>query len=134
MSSTVEAGLHWLAERHAPHTPEAFILAPGDHPAFTAEVVRSLCDAYRIDPDRSIVVPVIDGKRGHPVLIGWQHVHGISELPPQKGINAYLRAHAAVTRELPVSEEGVLLNMNTQESYRALRSAIAARQSSATHD
>src|SRR5690349_4575408 len=53
MRTTVEAGLHWLAERHAPHTPEAFILAPGDHPAFTAEVVRSLCDAYRGDAERS---------------------------------------------------------------------------------
>jgi molybdenum cofactor cytidylyltransferase len=121
MRVTVEHGLRRLEERYRPRSDDAFLLAPGDHPAFDAGVVRALCAAYLSDPARSIVVPVHAGRRGHPTLIGWRHVAGIRALPPDRGIDAYLRGNAAETQEVPVAAAGVLFDLDTPEDYDRLR-------------
>lgn len=127
MRTTVEAGLRWLEERYRPRPTDAILLAPGDHPAFNANVVHALCEAYLRRPSRSIVIPVHAGRRGHPVLIAWRHVPGIRDLPPDRGINSYLRDHAAATQELPIAEAGVLFNLDTPADYDSLRGATAGQ-------
>jgi molybdenum cofactor cytidylyltransferase len=120
MRATVEAGLAWVEEHHRPHPEECWPLAPADHPAFSAGVVRQLLFSGA-DPSRSIVVPVHEGRRGHPTLLRWRHAAGIRALPPGTGINAYLRLHANETLELPVTDPGVLANLDTPEDYARLR-------------
>ena len=139
MRTTIEHGLRWLEERRAPQAADAFLLAPGDHPAFNADLVRRLCEAYLDSRRRSIVVPVHAGRRGHPVLIAWKHVPGIMAMAPDRGVDAYLREHVAEVQELPVDESGVLINLDAPADYAALlaffsspradgRAAASARQ------
>src|SRR5438046_258761 len=45
MRETVERGLNWIAERDHPAPDDSWLLAPADHPAFTADVVRALLAA-----------------------------------------------------------------------------------------
>ena len=120
MRATVEHGLRRLEDRR-PLPADAFLLAPGDHPAFDAGVVRTLCAAYLRDPARSIVVPVHAGRRGHPTLIAWRHVAGIRALPADRGINAYLQASIAEIQEVPAAGAGVLFDLDTPEDYDRLR-------------
>lgn len=121
MRTTIEHGLRWLEERHAPQAVDAFLLAPGDHPAFSADLVRRLREAYLDSRSPSIVVPVHASHRGHPALIAWKHVPGIMAMAPDRGVNAYLREHATEVQELPVDESGVLLNLDVPEDYVALQ-------------
>jgi molybdenum cofactor cytidylyltransferase len=120
MRASVEHGLRWLEERAQPNADDLWFLAPADHPAFTAQVVRALIDVHLRKPSLSIVVPMHAGRRGHPTLFSWRHVPGILAMPAELGINAYVRLHASETLELPVDDPGVLVNLNTPEDYDRL--------------
>ncbi|HEY8505618.1 MAG TPA: NTP transferase domain-containing protein, partial [Gemmataceae bacterium] len=120
MRATVERGLEW-AERHwAPSPRDGWLLVPADHPALSGEVVRRLCEAWGRRGDRSVVVPTFRGKRGHPTLIGWEHVAGIRALPAGVGLNVYLRDKSAETLEVEVDTDAILADLDTPEDYERL--------------
>jgi molybdenum cofactor cytidylyltransferase len=123
MRSTVERGLDWIERHYSPSPDDCWLLAPGDHPAFSAGVVRLLLEAARATA-HSIVVPTHDGRRGHPVLMRWRQVQEIRALPPNEGINAFIRSHTAESLELPVADPGILANLDTPEDYERLRSGL----------
>jgi CTP:molybdopterin cytidylyltransferase MocA len=123
MRATVERGLAWLEDPTSPR-PEAFLLAPADHPTLDAAVVRALCGSFRSDPSKSILIPTHGGRRGHPVLFGWHHVHGIRALPADCGINTYVREHAAAVREIEVGTPSVLWDLDTPEDYDRCRTGF----------
>jgi molybdenum cofactor cytidylyltransferase len=129
MRTTIEHGLRWLKEHHTPQAADAFLLAPGDHPAFNAGLVRRLREAYLNSRSTSIVVPVHSGRRGHPVLIAWKHVPGIMAMAPGRGVNAYLCEHTVAIQELPVDESGVLFNLDAPEDYAELQRCESRRGS-----
>jgi CTP:molybdopterin cytidylyltransferase MocA len=121
MRTTVMHGLRWLADRFQPHPDDAWLLVPADHPTLRPGVVQELLEARQADPRHSIFIPTFTGKRGHPALIAWKHVAGMQTLPPDQGLNVYLRQHAAQTAEVPVDEPEVLLDLDTPEDYERLR-------------
>jgi molybdenum cofactor cytidylyltransferase len=118
MRTTVENGLLWLEEYHHPEMNDRWLLAPADHPGFCSAVVRQLLDA---NSTHSIVVPVHNGRRGHPTSLSWSHTHGIRALDRGEGINSYLRLHSNETRELAVADTGIFANLDTPEDYARLR-------------
>lgn len=123
MRTTIEDGLHWLEDRFDPQPTDAWLLVPADHPALRPNVVQELIAARQSDPAHSIFIPTFQGNRGHPALIGWEHVAGMRLLPADKGLNTYLRQQSEQTRELPVEYPEVLLDLDTPEDYeRLLRS------------
>ena len=121
MRATVEQGLRWLEERFHPRPDDAWLLAPADHPMLDADVVRRLCAAYAVRPSRSIMVPVHEGRRGHPTLIAWRHVSGIRAHPSGKGINDYLRSRQEQILEVRAPGAAVLWDLDTPEDYERLR-------------
>jgi molybdenum cofactor cytidylyltransferase len=120
MRTTVEHGLRWLEERYQPSDEDAWLLCPADHPALEPDVVRALREARRPDAARSLVIPTFQGTRGHPTLIAWKHVAAIRQLPPQLGLNAYLRGRASETLLLPVTTERILWDLDTPDDYARL--------------
>jgi molybdenum cofactor cytidylyltransferase len=117
MRATVEMGLHFLEERFHPCPDDAWLLAPADHPALDADVVRRLIAAYTARPSQSIIVPAHEGRRGHPTLIAWWRVAGIRSHPSGKGINDYLRSQQEQTTEVPAPNAAALGDMDTPEDY-----------------
>jgi molybdenum cofactor cytidylyltransferase len=91
MRATVEHGLGWLEDHYHPKQNDAFFLTPGDLPFLTANIVRTLCEAWNQRPGESILIPTFAGKRGHPALIAWPHVAAIRSLPANTGIDSYVR-------------------------------------------
>ena len=120
MRATVEHGLCWLEEHFHPRPDDAWLLAPADHPALDVDVVRQLCVAYARQPGQTILVPTYKGRRGHPTLVEWRHLAGIRAMSAGEGFNAYFRAHAGETLELPVANSGVLCDLDTPEDYERL--------------
>jgi molybdenum cofactor cytidylyltransferase len=124
MRATVEQGLQWLEDRFHPHADDTWLLVPADHPALAAWVVRRLQQALAEQRGRSIVIPTYQGRRGHPTLIGWRHAAAIRALPPDQGINAYLRRRGADTLELQLEAPAILCDMDTPEDYERLRRGL----------
>jgi molybdenum cofactor cytidylyltransferase len=120
MRATVETGLEWMEQHYHPSADERWLLTPADHPTLDPMLVRCLLDAARRHPDRSIVVPVHAGRRGHPTVIAWHHVGGLRAYPRGQGINAYLRTHEAETLELPAESADVLADLDTPDDYERL--------------
>jgi molybdenum cofactor cytidylyltransferase len=118
MRATVEHGLRWLEERFQPTLADSWLLVPADHPTLQPEVVHALRQAQAAHPEHSIFIPTYQGKRGHPALIGWQHVAGMRTLAAGQGLNIYLRQQRGQTLEVPVNSPDVLLDLDTPEDYQ----------------
>jgi molybdenum cofactor cytidylyltransferase len=124
MRETVVHGLDWIEQHEHPLPSDAFLLLPGDIPGVSSVVIRRLMATYEQSCARGIVVPVFDGRRGHPALIAWRHAAGIRTLSSQRGIDSYLREHAADTIEVPVDDMGVSSDLDTPADYdKLLKSA-----------
>jgi molybdenum cofactor cytidylyltransferase len=120
MRATIERGLDWLEAHFQPAADTRWLLVPGDHPTLDAAVVRQLLQSGEAIPERSIVVPVYQGKRGHPTIMAWKHVRAIKELPRGLGLNAYVRSQAEEVREVPVRSPSILVDLDTPEDYERL--------------
>jgi molybdenum cofactor cytidylyltransferase len=96
---------------------EAVIVALGDQPTITSNVVRDLLRAYHSTGHR-IVVPSYAGKRGHPLLISTQHRDEILNCHDQLGLRALLAAHPQDVFELPVNDAGVLEDVDIPDDYQ----------------
>jgi molybdenum cofactor cytidylyltransferase len=119
MRATVEQGLQWLDTNRQPRPDDYFLLLPADHPTLDAAVIRWLLQAQTQHPKATLFVPTFSGKRGHPTLIGWNHVTGIRQLPSEQGLNAYLRSQPV--QEVLVNSPEVLRDLDTPEDYERLQ-------------
>lgn len=124
MRATVEAGLRWVEEHHAPGDDDSWLLVPADHPTLEPAVVEQLLQARSRHAEASIFVPVHQDRRGHPTLIGWKHVAGIRGWAMGQGLNSYLRSCQAETAEIE-GGPSVLMDLDTPEDYSALRQRFA---------
>jgi molybdenum cofactor cytidylyltransferase len=120
MRTTLMLGLHWLKRSRHPGPDDRILLVPGDHPVFSAEVIRRLESARATAGDRSIVVPTFGGVRGHPVLFDWKHVGEMENWPVARGFNSYFRSQPDATVELPVNTPAILWDLDTPEDYERM--------------
>jgi len=120
MRATCMRGLEWLAARFAPEPHDGWLLLPADHPTCRPAIVRALLKAASEQPERSIFVPVHGGRRGHPVLLRWEHAAAIRTMPAERGLNHYIRERVAETLELAWPDADILCDLDTPEDYRRL--------------
>ena len=125
MRSTVEHGLRWIEDRFHPGPDEPWLLVPADHPVLSPAVVRQVVAAG--SGERPIVVPMYDGRRGHPTRFAWRHAAAIRRLPAGHGINALLRDRVGEVFELPVADPNVLCDLDTPDDYARLVAAETVR-------
>ena len=92
-----------------------------DHPLISAQLVSLLIETFERDKNK-IVIPTYRGKRGHPVIFPsalYAELVGVRENAPENiGARAVVRAHAADIVEIPVNEEGIIINLNDPETLR----------------
>ena len=115
MRASVELGLDRL--RRGP-APSAVLLAPGDSPGITPELVRRIVALASAEP-ASIVVPRCRGRRGHPVALPWDLAAEVCDLPTDTGVNALLAARADRVLMLDVDDPGTTADLDTPDDYRA---------------
>ena len=85
---------------------------PVDHPYVEAASVRAILEAARTT-GAPIVLPVVGGKRGHPVYFSrdtWRELVTVKD----GGARSVVHAYAAAVREVPVTDAGVLRDIDTR--------------------
>jgi molybdenum cofactor cytidylyltransferase len=120
MRATCLHGLDALEERYRPGPEDGWLLVPADHPTLDAALVRTLVTAAEAEPAMAVVVPAYQGRRGHPVWIRWRHLADIRRLPPDQGLNHFIRSQAGLTRELDWPDAEVLRDLDTPGDYEQL--------------
>jgi molybdenum cofactor cytidylyltransferase len=120
MRATCVCGLDWIEAHWMPHPGDGWLLLPADHPTSRPQIVRALLDAATQHPKHSIIVPVWQGRRGHPVWLSWRHVDAIRTRPAGQGLNAFVREWTAETLELAWDDAEILRDLDTPEDYRRL--------------
>lgn len=108
MLSSVQAGLRAL-----PDSLAAAFIQPADMPGISMAVIERLAREYEVGWS---VAPQHDGRRGHPLLLDrsrWAAMLAL-EAPamPREALDK------ARLRLVPVAEPGVLVDVDTPETYR----------------
>lgn len=98
---------------------EGILLCLVDHPLISAALVASLVKTFDRDKNH-IVIPAYRGRRGHPVIFPSTLFAELLAASPEVGARAVVHAHANDVTEVPVQEEGVILNLNDPESLTKL--------------
>jgi molybdenum cofactor cytidylyltransferase len=100
------------------HNLEGAIIFPVDHPVISSRLISRLVTAFRVSKNK-IVVPVYNGHRGHPVLFSSELFKELKKADPSVGARQVVRSHPDDVAEVRTDEEGVILNIDTPEDYRA---------------
>ena len=100
---------------------QGYLFALGDMPRIAGTTMLKVAEALK--SRETIAVPVCAGRRGHPVAIGSVHRDALLALTGDRGARPVLANNASNIVEVPVEDEGIFVDVDTQESYRAARTA-----------
>jgi molybdenum cofactor cytidylyltransferase len=103
------------AIRSLPDGTDGFLLCLIDHPLISKSLVNDLIEQFYATPGK-IVLPLYEGRRGHPVIFPAALYDELLRAPKDKGARAVVWAHAADVLEVPTNEEGCVLNLNDPET------------------
>lgn len=117
MLSSVAAGIAAQAA-----STDACLLLPVDVPLVRPTTLRQLLQHHSA-PDTQVVYPTFCGRRGHPPRLHrslFDTILAGAANDAEGGLRAVLARHDAHAEELPVLDQHILLDMDTQEDYRRL--------------
>jgi molybdenum cofactor cytidylyltransferase len=116
--SSIHAALKSL-----PNGLDGMILCLIDHPLISSVLVDDLISRFYASR-APIVLPVYEGRRGHPVIFSVQLFPELLAAPLDVGARAVVWAHRGDMYEFTTNEEGCVLNLNDPETFaRVTRSA-----------
>jgi len=105
------------AVRSLPAGTDGMLLCLIDHPLISAELVHDLVE--RFYATRSpIVLPVFEGRRGHPVIFSSALYEELLHAPLEMGARAVVWSHAHDIEEFLTNEEGCVLNLNDPDTLK----------------
>ena len=103
------------AVRKLPAGTEGMLLLLIDHPLISSVLVGELIAQFH-KSRKPIVLPVYEGRRGHPVIFSASLYPELLRAPAETGARAVVWAHADEVEEVPTNEEGCVLNLNDPET------------------
>lgn len=99
---------------------EAALVTLVDVPMVSPSTVRRVVDAWR-QSRAPIVRPAIGDRHGHPVLFDRSVFDELRRAPLAEGAKAVVRAHADRVVNVPVDDEGCLMDVDTPDEYEAMK-------------
>jgi molybdenum cofactor cytidylyltransferase len=111
MLSSVRCGIE-----HLSRDCDAVLVALGDQPSITAELVDEMIKSFA-GTEKGIVVPVYQSERGHPILFAERYCSEVSTRFDDVGLRGLLQAHPDEVLELEVASPCVLFDMDDPEDY-----------------
>lgn len=111
MSASLRCGL-----QHATQAA-GWLVALADMPRVQPHTVRRLRDA--LAAGASMVVPVMQGRRGNPAGFAQSHLSALLSLQGDRGARALLESPALV--EIAVEDAGIFADVDTPEDLQRLR-------------
>lgn len=120
LSASLKAGISAL-----PPGIAGALICLGDMPLIGPAIPRQLIAACDPAAGREIIVPVFNGRRGHPVLWGSRFFPEFSRLSGDSGARRLLDRFAGCVAEIPVESDAILRDFDTPEMLATLTAASA---------
>ncbi len=97
-------------------TEEAILLCLVDNPFITVDVVGRIIEEFR-RTHKPIVIPVFNGRRGHPTLFARAVFDELLHAPANEGARRVVHADRTRVLEVEIAEEAILARIDTPEDY-----------------
>lgn len=97
--------------------PDALVILPVDHPRVDSATVSALVEAFAQGDDH-LVLPVYEGRSGHPILVAGPLLDELQEPDLAEGARTVVRRHREAARLLDVPDRGILVDIDTLPEYR----------------
>ncbi|MBI5021549.1 MAG: nucleotidyltransferase family protein [Ignavibacteriales bacterium] len=92
------------------------MICPVDHPLLIQSLLVDLLQGYWTSK-KKIIIPTFNSRRGHPVIFDKKYFDELRSASHDVGARSVIHKHSDDVCEVPVNEEGVLINIDTQEDY-----------------
>ncbi len=118
LSTSLRAGLGAV-----PAGMDGALVCLGDMPLVSARHLDKLIAAFKPEAGRGICVPVVDGKRGNPVLFATAYFDEMREVQGDTGARHLIGQHAEAVCEVEMGDRAVLTDVDTPDNLSSLRQA-----------
>src|SRR5881398_2495466 len=108
--SSIQAAL-----RSLPPRTDGILLCLIDHQLISTALVQELIELFYTSK-KPIVLPLYEGRRGHPVIFSAALYDELLHAPLETGARAVVWAHKGEIDEVRTNEEGCVLNLNDPET------------------
>lgn len=103
------------AVRKIPAGTDGMLLFLIDHPLISSALVGELIAQF-YKSKKPVVLPLYEGRRGHPVIFAASLYVELLRAPLETGARAVVWAHKDEVEEVRTNEEGCVLNLNDPET------------------
>lgn len=90
----------------------------GDQPHLQTETLQALLECSTREPE-AVCQPALGGHAGHPVILPWNAFTALKN-PPAETLKDFLKLMAFRSVQYPVTDGGLLLDLDTPEDYKRL--------------
>ena len=115
MGSSVRTGVSAVGD-----DVDGVVIALGDMPWVSNDVIGRLLDAFSPDGDLSVYIPMFGRKRGNPVLWGSRHFPELRQLSGDVGGKALFHRHTEAICYVDVESAAVNIDIDTPEALHEL--------------
>ena len=105
------------ALRSLPLETDGILLLLIDHPLISSALVGELIEAF-YNSRKPIVLPIYDGRRGHPLIFSSALYDELLGAPLDTGARSVVWAHSSEIHVVQTSEEGCVLNLNDPDTLQ----------------
>ena len=105
------------AIRSLPPQTDGIILLLIDHPLISSALVDDLIGTFYTSR-KSIVLPVYEGRRGHPVIFSSALYPELMNAPLETGARSVVWAHAGDVQVVQTNEQGCVLDLNDPDTLQ----------------
>lgn len=97
---------------------DCFIIASVDQPV-NVGLINTMINQFA-ETNSNIIIPVYDGKRGHPILFSTRLIEELLQINEEtNGLKAIVHKRKQEINELMVEDRSVLYNFNSPKDYEA---------------
>ncbi|HSE97700.1 MAG TPA: nucleotidyltransferase family protein [Blastocatellia bacterium] len=114
MSESIRRGVEAVAEQ-----ARAVMIALVDQPLVSPDTIDQIIKAYEAHKG-SIVIPSVEGRNGHPIILDMSLRQEILEIDPTRGLKQVVYAHTGETYHVETSDRAVLIDFDYPEDYKKL--------------
>ncbi len=122
MLGSLQSALRCICDTYRNEISLPLLIVLGDMPRIKAKTIQEVVFSY-YSHRKSIVIPSIQMRRGHPWLIEQTLAKAILDLYPPATLKEFVNSHSEQIDYVTVDDPGILLDLDTPVDYENLKPA-----------